>query len=71
MADVTLIRSEPSLYGRVASDPTVSRLVGRLAQDAGPALRAINGVRASAQAWALASGCSTRSAGPCPVTPAN
>ena len=56
LADVGLIRSEPGVYGRVASDPTISRLVGRLATDAGAALRAINSARAQARAavWRLA-----------------
>lgn len=56
LADIGLIRSEPAVYGRVASDPTISRLVGRLAKDAPAALRAIHSARAEArrQAWALA-----------------
>ena len=56
LADVALLRSEPGVYGPVASDPTISRLVGRLAQDAPAALRAINTARAQARAaaWRLA-----------------
>lgn len=56
LADVGLIRSEPGVYGRVASDPTISRLITRLAEDPSPALRAINTARAEARtrAWALA-----------------
>lgn len=56
LADVALIRTEPGVYGRVASDPTISRLIARLAKDAGPALRAIHAARAEArrQAWLLA-----------------
>ena len=56
LADVALIRSEPSIYGRVGSDPTISRLVALLAKDAPAALPAINTARAQArrQAWALA-----------------
>lgn len=44
------------MYGRVASDPTISRLIGRLAEDAGPALQAINTARTQArgEAWRLA-----------------
>jgi hypothetical protein len=51
-----VLRAEPGLFGRVASDPTVSRTVDRLAQDAAAALRAIGAARASAraQAWGLA-----------------
>jgi len=56
LADVGLIRSEPGVYGPVASDPTISRLITRLANDAPAALKAINfaRARARAQAWALA-----------------
>ncbi len=31
LADVALLRAEPAVFGRVASDPTVSRLVDALA----------------------------------------
>jgi hypothetical protein len=34
LADVALLRGEPALFGRVASDSTVSRLVDTLAADA-------------------------------------
>ena len=56
LADVGLVRCEPGVYGPVASDPTISRLIGRLAKDALAALKAINIARAAAraQAWALA-----------------
>ena len=51
-----LLRAEPGVYGRVASDPTVSRTVDRLANNATAALRAIAAARAAARsrAWALA-----------------
>jgi len=56
LADIALLRSEAGVYGRVASDPTVSRLIGLLAADAPAALGAINAARAHARArvWALA-----------------
>ena len=56
LADVAMLRAEPGLYGPVASDPVVSRLVARLAADAPRALKAIRGARAAARAraWALA-----------------
>ena len=56
LADVAMLRCEPSLFGPVASDPVVSRLVTRLAGDAPRALKAIRGARAAAraQAWDLA-----------------
>lgn len=56
LADVGLLRSEPAVYGRVASDPTVSRLISTLAADAPAVLKAINTARAQARArvWRLA-----------------
>ena len=45
-----------STYGPVASDPTVSRLIAALAEDADKAIKAISGARQQARArvWALA-----------------
>jgi hypothetical protein len=56
LADIAVLRAEPALFGPVASDPVVSRLVSRLAGDAPRALRAIRAARAAARrkAWALA-----------------
>jgi hypothetical protein len=56
LADIALVRAEPAVYGLVASDPTVSRTIARLAQDAPAALAAIAAARATAraQAWRLA-----------------
>lgn len=56
LADIGVLRAEPGVYGHVASDPTVSRLVDALAEDADPALAAIEKARAAARArvWALA-----------------
>jgi hypothetical protein len=56
LADIAMLRAEPALFGPVASDPVVSRLVSRLASDAPRALKAIRGARAAARerAWALA-----------------
>jgi hypothetical protein len=56
LADVALLRAEPSVYGRVASDTTVSRTVDALARDAPKVLAAIDGARAKARAqvWRLA-----------------
>jgi hypothetical protein len=50
------MRAEPGVYGAVASDPTVSRAIDRLAADPTAALRAINSARAAARAraWELA-----------------
>jgi hypothetical protein len=60
LADVNQLRAAPEVFGRVASDPTVSRLIGVLAADPAAAeaaigrARAAARARASARAWALA-----------------
>lgn len=56
LADVALLRAEPALFGPVASDPVVSRLIAKLAAEAPWSLRAIRAARAAARerAWALA-----------------
>lgn len=56
LADVAVLRGEPSLFGHVASDATVSRLVDALAGDVDAALAAIDTARAGARArvWRLA-----------------
>ena len=56
LADVGVLRGEPSVYGHVASDPTVSRLIAALAGDADRAVAAISSARAAgrARAWTLA-----------------
>ena len=53
LADIALLRSEPGLYGQVASDATVSRTISALAADAPAALAAIDTARAvgRARAW--------------------
>ena len=56
LADIAQVRSEPGVFGHVASDPTVSRLIDTLAADAPAALAAINTARATVRArvWELA-----------------
>jgi hypothetical protein len=56
LADVAQLRAHPQVFGPVASDPTVSRLIDTLATDAPAALAAINDARAVARrsAWAMA-----------------
>jgi hypothetical protein len=56
LADIAQVRSEAAVFGLVASDPTVSRLIDTLASDAPRALSAINTARAvvRARAWKLA-----------------
>ncbi|WP_040840855.1 IS1380 family transposase, partial [Nocardia brevicatena] len=53
VSDPALLRGEPGLFGAVASDPTVSRLITALAADAPKALSTIASARAQAraQAW--------------------
>jgi hypothetical protein len=57
LADVAVLRAEPSVFGPVASDPTVSRLVDALAADADRALKAIDAARAAARARVWATAC--------------
>ena len=56
LADAGVLRAEPALFGPVASDPVISRLIARLAEDAPRALKAIANARAAARAraWQLA-----------------
>jgi len=56
LADIAQVRAEPAVFGLVASDPTVSRLIDTLAADAPAALTAINTARAKVRArvWNLA-----------------
>lgn len=46
LADVAMLRAEPAVFGPVASDPTVSRLIDTLAASEERALRAIRAARA-------------------------
>jgi hypothetical protein len=51
-ADLAGLRAQPGVFGPVASDPTVSRLVDTLAAAGQPALDAVRAARAKARAWA-------------------
>ncbi|QTJ67960.1 transposase [Rhodococcus sp. ZPP] len=53
LAEIALLREEPAVFGRVTSDPTVSRLIATLAADAPKALAAFNSARSAARriAW--------------------
>src|SRR5687767_12754451 len=55
LADLAVVRAQPDLFGEVASDPTVSRLISTLAADAPAALTALRTARAAARArvWQL------------------
>ena len=50
LADIATLREHTAVFGRVPSDPTVSRLIAALAADAPAALTAIDTARASARA---------------------
>lgn len=56
LADVAMLRCEPAMFGAVASDPTVSRLINSLADSGEKALRAIRSARSEARSrtWWLA-----------------
>jgi hypothetical protein len=49
LADVAVLRAQPELFGPVASDPTVSRLISTLAADIEASLPAIREARACAR----------------------
>ncbi len=50
LADAAVVRAQPELFGAVASDPTISRLVEALGRDARAAVAAIRRARAGARA---------------------
>lgn len=56
LADVAMLRAEPAVFGPVASDPTVSRLIDKLAAQGPKALTAIRSARAEVRqrTWKLA-----------------
>jgi hypothetical protein len=56
LADAAMLRAEPEVFGLVASDPTISRLVGTLATSGPKTLTAIRTARAEVRArvWELA-----------------
>ena len=54
LADVAVVRAQPGVFGSVASDPTISRLIATLAGDIETSLPAIRAAHARARAavWA-------------------
>jgi hypothetical protein len=56
LADVAMLRAEPGVFGPVASDPTVSRLINTLADGGQRALKAVRRARAQVRerVWTLA-----------------
>ncbi|MEU3045953.1 IS1380 family transposase [Streptomyces sp. NPDC006984] len=65
LADVGMLRAEPAVFGPVASDPTVSRLVDTLAASGPKALNAIRSARAEVRerTWKLAGASSPDASG--------
>lgn len=49
LADLAVVRAQPEVFGPVASDPTVSRLIAALAADVEQSLPAIRAARATAR----------------------
>ncbi len=56
LADLALVGAEAGVYGAVASDPTVSRTIARLAADAPAVLAAIAAARTSGSSPGVAAG---------------
>ncbi|MCA1224358.1 IS1380 family transposase, partial [Streptomyces sp. 8L] len=56
LGDVAMLRAEPAVFGPVASDPTVSRLIDTLAASGEKALQAIRSARSEVRdrVWSLA-----------------
>lgn len=54
LGDLAVVRAQPDLFGHVASDPTVSRLIDSLAGDSDASIAAIHAARAAARekVWA-------------------
>jgi hypothetical protein len=50
LSDLDVVRSQPGLFGQVASDATVSRVIAGLAADVDAVLDAIGQARAAARA---------------------
>ena len=63
LADAALVRAQPELFGPVASDPTISRLVDALGADSGAAIAALRRARAAARAAVWRRRCPIASAG--------
>ncbi|MGW3876190.1 IS1380 family transposase [Streptomyces sp. NPDC005055] len=65
LADVGMLRAEPAVFGPVASDPTVSRLIDTLATAGPKALSAIRSARAEVRehVWSMAENVAPDAAG--------
>lgn len=69
LADVAVVRAQRDLFGPVASDPTVSRLIDRLGTDVDVALDRLRVARAAARAAAWAHRSPVPATGLVPVDP--
>ena len=49
LADAAVVRAQPDLFGTVASDPTISRLIDTLGEDSAAVIAAIRHARAAAR----------------------
>ena len=67
LADIAVVRAQRDLFGSVASDPTVSRLIDKLASGADDALHQIRQARADARAVAWKHRSPVPPEGPVPV----
>jgi hypothetical protein len=50
LADAAVVRAQPELFGTVASEPTISRLIDTLGDDSNAVIAAIRGARAATRA---------------------
>jgi hypothetical protein len=64
LADVAVLRAQPQLFGAVASDPSISRLIDALGVDSAAVIAAIRGARAAARAKVWGHRCPLPAAGP-------
>jgi Transposase DDE domain group 1 len=64
LADVAVLRAQPELFGAVASDPSISRLIDALGVDSAAVIAAIRGARAAARAKVWGHRCPLPAAGP-------
>ena len=55
LADAAVIRAQPELFGAVASDPTISRLIDTLGADSAAVITAIRAARAGGAGHGLGS----------------
>ncbi len=63
-ADTAVLRAQPEVFGAVASDPTISRLLDTMGADVEAVIAAIAGVRAAARATVWGHRCPVPTAGP-------